>query len=833
MRRLRFDLLLILATSLLAPSAQADVAVARLVQSPRLLALMSRLQGSTGNTLRLVVTGRDGGEVSGAGLVPLARGVAALTTDSRRLPGLLAEHPDWNVSWSPPKHTLLDQVIPETRADDALQQFGNSGQGVVVGIVDTGLDVTHPDLRRADGTSRVAWLLDLSRPPREVHRQIEEDFGCFQADASCAVYSGPDIDELISNDTADDEPRDGLGHGTHVASLAAGNGLSTNPVRYRGMAPEATLVVVRATRDDGGAVYDADMLLAVRFVFEMAERLGAPAVVNLSLGGDFGAHDGTSDLERALTGSVGDEYPGRAIVVAAGNSAGVYGGLPIPEPVGIHTVVQVLPGAATRVPIWVGASPVPLTENRVFAWIATRPGDRIDVGLDWGSREWIAPIRPGDVADGERDGLSATIYNGITESDHPEGIAYIGAAVLLVGPFDKDTTVPIRLQGQGTASIWIQADGSIASEAGGKGAWMSGAQREGTITVPASAPALIAVGATLNRAQWTDVEEVHQVGALATDVNGRIGSVMPFSSAGPNALDHMKPDILAPGAYVAGALSGLADPRSDEANLGMFDGAMGCYRASAACLVMDGFHALAVGTSMASPIVAGAVAQMLEMDPELTQLQVRRLLQVGAQRVRGFVSTPAQVGPGVLDLHATLQVLDGGIDAGSVPDSEQSWLSLSKGYAHPGHDYRIDAVLHLRDQDQHIVDLPVRRLRAVVDSGHIVRELRREGPGYYLMSVAANHGSGGETLRIRVEVDGQLLVRESIPIAVDASFVRNRPVAGNGCAVATCPSLHGGPISFLGWGLLSLGLCLRRPRLTARHGTWSRGARNPCSVRVL
>ena len=69
-----------------------------------------------------------------------------------------------------------------------------------------------------------------------------------------------------------------------------------------------------------------------------AERLGMPAVVNLSLGSDFGTHDGTSALEQALASFIGPQFPGRAIVVAAGNSGGVYAGSGSaePEPLGIQ-----------------------------------------------------------------------------------------------------------------------------------------------------------------------------------------------------------------------------------------------------------------------------------------------------------------------------------------------------------------------------------------------------------------------------------------------------------------------------------------------------------------
>ena len=152
-----------------------------------------------------------------------------------------------------------------------------------------------------------------------MHADLESAYGCDGKDTACAVYAASDLDALLASNG--NPPTDDFGHGTHVASLAAGNGLSSKVPTYIGMAPEATFVVARVAQANGD-IDDADVLRAVKFVFDRAADLGMPAVVNLSLGSDFGAHDGSSALEGELSGMVGPDFPGRAIVVAAGNSAG-------------------------------------------------------------------------------------------------------------------------------------------------------------------------------------------------------------------------------------------------------------------------------------------------------------------------------------------------------------------------------------------------------------------------------------------------------------------------------------------------------------------------------
>jgi len=751
---------------------------------PSLVTGLSPFENPADGLLRLLVRSSDGHTPKGPNLIEVAPGLAALATTPERLTALVKSHPEWHFAWSAPRHLLLDRVLLSVHADVVQRDLGQSGAGVVVGIVDTGVDVRHLDLRNADGTTRIAWLLDLSRPALGLHPDIEKQFGCLDDLDYCAVYSGADIDALIGNDVAGDEPRDSFGHGTHVASLAAGNGLSSPVPRYIGLAPEATLVVVRATRDGGGLLMDSDIVNAVNFVFAMADDLGMPAVANLSLGGDFGAHDGTSEIERGLSDLVGEEHPGRAIVVAAGNSGELYGGLPYPEPLGVHTMVQVPTDSSVRVPMLVGQSVAPDQPSRVFAWIASRPHDRLSVGLDLGQKNLVDPVAIGDDKTVDRSGLTVTIMNGITESDRPETVDHSGAAVIVQGSFASDTVLGLRLEGSGTASIWVQPDGGIDPALGSLGVLLPGAQREGTVTVPASAPDLIAVGATLNRTGWTDIDGVDQSSTLAINWIPVVGDVLTFSSAGPNAIDGMKPDILAPGAYVAGAMSTLADPRRQVGQGKMFDVGSECSEPSSACLVMDDTHALGVGTSMASPVVTGAVALLLQSHPSLTQSQIRRVLQSSADQVAGFIATPCQAGPGTLDVAGALSTLDDTVTLGTDPDPDRSWISLGRAYAAPDSSWPIEATLHVKDAQGRTVDVDPDQLTVEVTQGRVVRAIDRDGPGFYRFAISADDRSGGRELGVRVFANGRELSSRSLTIAVDASVIRGNVAAGRGCASA-------------------------------------------------
>ncbi|MCA9633238.1 MAG: S8 family serine peptidase [Myxococcales bacterium] len=722
------------------------------------------------------------------------------------LAALRAQHPAWRAEWSPPRHVLLDRAAVWTRAGEFRVETGRAGGGAVVGVIDTGIDAAHPDFQNLDGTSRIAWLLDFSRSPAGLHPALEESFGCTTL-TPCAIYSAADID--AANAMGRSVTSDSFGHGTHVTSLAAGNGLATDPSRYIGVAPEARLIIVRGDRGASGSFYDADILLGTRFIFERAEELGLPAVVNLSLGSDFGAHDGSSALEEGLAEFVGDDLPGRAIVVAAGNSGAVYDGLlaKYPDPWGTHTEVHVPHSSSVRVPIITPKSNKQETNGRVFVWITMRPGDALDVGLDDGDGEWIPPLEYGRAASFKRGDLTVTIFDGQESLESPLTVPN-AAVVVLDGSWKAGETFALRLEGHGSASVWLQSDGDLSPSSGSIGALVPRALKEGTINLPGSHPELIAVGATINRLSWpTRDGSTIKVSSFGSVENPPADGTAYFSSAGPNAIGVMKPEISAPGAFLVGAMSRLADPARTN-NTGIFAGAGVC-SAGADCLVVDDYHAVTTGTSMAAPQVAGAVALLLEGDPSLTQSRVRALLQAGARPLGGIVALEQQTGAGALDTLGALeaQLLEGGVsgDAAS-PDAARSWMSVAASFAHPDPAWPFDVYLELRTASGHIADqVSGDDLELRVGNGSQPEKLTRIAPGVWRARVAADAGSGGKRLGLEARFRGEMLVRRSVPIAVDAHLVDVVPRARGGCQQASGEAANG-----LWLLLCALGLGARR-----------------------
>src|SRR5580658_9633721 len=335
------------------------------------------------------------------GLREIAPGIGRLWDTPAGLGSFAAAHPDLPIEVAPPLRLLLDTAtslvrVPtpallarEVAVSGAPPSRALDGSGVVVGLADTGIDLTHPDFLDASGRTRVAWLLDLGAPPRGKWPALEQAYGATDptsgALTSGAVWSADDINGALSTGQAASLPQDTVGHGTLVTSCAAGNGSGGKSV-YRGVAPGATLVVARIVDSNGNLLGNDDILRAIQFLYDQADALHMPVVVSLSVGTDFGPHDGTLAWEQALASHVGPDAPGHVLVAAVGNSGSIaHADAPV------HENVDVSGGETTRVPIaTLGAE-----NGGVDVWVAMHTGAVIRVGLDGPAGTWIHPVDPG------------------------------------------------------------------------------------------------------------------------------------------------------------------------------------------------------------------------------------------------------------------------------------------------------------------------------------------------------------------------------------------------------------------------------------------------------
>lgn len=776
------------------------------------------------------------------GLEPVAPGIGRLRGSAAKVEAWSAAHPELRLEAAMPVHTLLDRAGEWVATGTARRVRGVSGKGVLVGVADTGLDVTHAEFRQADGKTRVKWIFDLSLPPSGKYPELEDRFGV-KNDAGTVVYgrvfAREDIDaylEQVKAGTCDPDtlvncsgPSDEAGHGTHVTGLAAAGGLGST---YPGAAPEADIVFVRVTRGDRAGIENDDLLRAVQFMFDRADAEKQPMVVNLSLGADFGPHDGTTLWERAIAAQVGPEHPGHIVLAASGNSGSI-----VETP--IHQSVRVTKGNVMRVPVRTRGA----ESGSVQVWVTLRNRADLKVGLDGPDGEWIPPVEMGKQAGKNEAGYNAgVIYGNAVSNEIPSDSR--SAVVVWQGKWPTGT-YSITLEGEGVADLYLEGFGD-ADIGGDRPAIFASAVREGTVNIPATHPSIIGVGCTVNRTRWTSIGGVEMVtrisvldregglaltraitpqAAGATTRELQEGEVCWFSSAGPTAAGVPKPEIAAPGAILVSAMSRNAAPGSPGSVFTTSACPLRDGKPDRRCLQIDDTHAVASGTSMSTPIVAGVVALLLEADPTLTQDKVLALLQAGAHRYRTSTPFDDQAGPGEVDAMGSLDALDQSRNPTFwMPSAEKSWIALSSDYVAADGSTPLTAIVELRTADGlHRGDMfDAARLQPLllVDGNAVTAPPRlvRRGPGVWFFVWNPPPGLGGARATFGATFDGQPIVSpKTIPIGPDRwTALYPNSAHGSGCATSSP--------AFGAEGLALLALLVRRRR---RHSS-ARVTSQPC-----
>ncbi len=514
---------------------------------------------------------------------------------------------------------VLDKSVPATSADliriyreYGIDSIGYTGKGVMVGIVDTGIDWTHSDFKDPlTGKTRIWRIWDQTvdtpgRYPSDTDPELPTlNYG--------TEWTNSDIDSGICTEV------DSYGHGTHVAGIAAGNGRSGAVGKYTGMAPEADIVMVKTT------FWDTDIVDGVKYIFEKAEDKGENAVVNLSLGLGFywavrnaDGFDGTDLFSQSLDGLVDR---GKLIVKAAGND-GLFRNTTPPWPD--------IPGAYHGEGNLGSTNTHYLRIPNAQEWIVRnliwyKPTDTVRVtviGPSSPPKPWMPPNETfGPKETGQSGwvfGWTADVYFSLPSTPDPNNLDRYGRVSIWYSSYSYWYYNYYYIAGGNDWRIEIQAGslgGSKNYDYWEKGylAYYGWADEtlvnqnylhRKSLTSASAARKLIVVGAYTTKNRWQSINgNYYQYYFLPS-----LEHIAEFSSPGPTRDLRMKPEITAPGFGVASSLS------KD-------------YSVSQEWIVEDGKHVIMQGTSMSTPHVTGAIALILQKYGALSHTEAINLLQ--------------------------------------------------------------------------------------------------------------------------------------------------------------------------------------------------------------
>lgn len=472
-----------------------------------------------------------------------------------------------------------------------------TGKNVVVGIIDAGFDYNHPTLRDTLGSQ---WRI----------RQVWEQKSTGTAPSGFA----------FGNELTDSTPikikgtdMTGFSHGTHVAGIAGGSGFgSAANKQFRGIAFQSDLILVGITPDSNQWIETgmSDIIDGMSYIYRYASNAGKPAVANLSWGCTIGSHDGTSLFSEACDALTGK---GKIFVCSGGNNGdnNIHLGKAFTATDTIVSTILTVPDPVRKTWLDVWGDTAKKFCINITLYDGTTAGNKTGfICLDNLVHHYELIGSDGDTC------YIDLVTDEATFNDKPR-------MFLRVHQKSNNAILITVKATEGNINLWTgyveKATGYYGSLIAGVIPGTTAGNTDMTTGDIADTKSAVAVASFASKVNFTNLSgsNISYTGYVG------LGRRAPYSSKGPTVDGRVKPDIAGPGLMIG---SGVSSFDAGYAPSGA------SYNHSVAQYTnpVDGknyYYAMLTGTSMSSPVVAGIVALMLEVNPDLDPQKVIELLK--------------------------------------------------------------------------------------------------------------------------------------------------------------------------------------------------------------
>ncbi|MCB9248516.1 MAG: S8 family peptidase [Ignavibacteriales bacterium] len=541
-----------------------------------------------------------------------------------------------------------DKVRNETRVNKVWSDLNIKGNGVIVAILDRGIDYTHPDFTNDDGTTRILYIFDLTDNSGANNSNNPYNVG--------TIYDEAQINSALSSGTLL-STRDAVGHGTSTTGLAAGNGRASNGL-YSGMAPNSKIIMVKTTTEGAPAhdgepaeapFYNPDLIeTAINFVKAKAEEANLPVVMLANFGSVGGPMDGTSKLARMIDSEFGPEHPGQVFVSGSSDDGGLpnHAGGIITQSESIDIKIKNTTNQL-RVDLWYDGS------------------DKLDVEIITETKTYGPYISPS--TNQVRDQQFVTEFNYYHNGSDVDFFVAENNKREIMFDCKVSGNYTLRLTGSQISNGSFHASLNPSRIfAGNENVFETFVVPGYTVWDLATAYNNIVPNSYVIRQNWLDID-----GISRTDLGNEVGegNLWVGSGVGPTYDERLGMTVSVPGN------SNIA-PYAERSYFATFNHV----------LVNDGNgkYGIQSAVSGAAPVLTGIIALMLEANPLLNSVQVKEILQNTARSDNFTGTTPnTKWGYGKVDAFAAVSEVLNATSVQEVKNELPNEFVLNQNYPNP------------------------------------------------------------------------------------------------------------------------------------------------------